>query len=73
MTSRLVTTTDIHRADGLYAELVRLYEDLEDAEIARASVKLLLLLANHVGDPDVVKEAVGLVRADCSPSPWGGA
>ena len=52
--------------DDIYAMLVDAHRDLSDAESERVNVRLVLLLANHIGDPQVIAEAVAAARADAS-------
>ena len=58
----LVTSPNIAAPDDFYAALTDLYRDLDDAESAKANAKLVLLLANHIGDAAVLKEAIALAR-----------
>lgn len=46
--------------DELYALLVDAYRDLDDAACAKFEAKLVLLLANHIGDLDTIREAIKL-------------
>ncbi len=48
--------------DALYAALVDAHRDLDDAASAKLNAKLVLLLANHVGDLAVVREAIAAAR-----------
>ena len=48
--------------DELYALLVDAYHDLDDAACAKLNAKLVLLLANHIGDLDTIREAVAAAR-----------
>ena len=50
-------------ADLLYAELVDLFRDLDDAAARVAAAKLILLLANHIGDAAVIREAIAKAHA----------
>lgn len=61
--SLLAPIRDTARADDLYAELVTLYNGLDEAQAAQASAKLILVLANHIGDPEILREACRLARA----------
>jgi hypothetical protein len=56
--------TDLGTADpdALYQMLVDAHRDLDDAASAKVNAKLVLLLANHVGDPDVIAEAITAAR-----------
>ena len=45
-------------ADAFYAKLVEAHRDLDDAASAKLNAKLVLLLANHIGDPETIDEAL---------------
>ena len=49
-------------ADAFYAKLVEAHRDLDDAASAKLNAKLVLLLANHIGDIDVIDEALAAAR-----------
>lgn len=49
-------------ADGFYEELIASQRDLSDAEAALMNAKLVLTLANHVGDREVLRQALALCR-----------
>jgi hypothetical protein len=48
--------------DGLYAALVAAHGDLDEAESLALYARLVLLLANHIGDAAVVGEAIAVAR-----------
>ena len=48
--------------DALYQMLVDAHRDLDEAASARVNAKLVLLLANHVGDIDLIAEAITAAR-----------
>ena len=48
--------------DGFYDELIAGQRDLSDDEAALMNAKLVLTLANHVGDREVLREAIALCR-----------
>lgn len=48
--------------DGFYVELVRLYDGLDRDAAEAVSARLILLLCNHIGDRDVLREAFQLAR-----------
>jgi uncharacterized protein DUF2783 len=48
--------------DGFYVELVRLYDGLDRDAAEAVSARLILLLCNHIGDPDLLREAFQLAR-----------
>ena len=49
--------------DGFYDMLLRAHEGLSDDESAALDARLVLILANHVGDPDTLREAVAAAAA----------
>lgn len=49
-------------ADGFYEELIASQRDLTDAEAALMNAKLVLTLANQVGNRAVLREALALCR-----------
>ena len=44
--------------DGFYQELIDSQRDMTDAEAEMMNCKLILILANHIGDRDVLREAI---------------
>jgi len=48
--------------DGFYEALIDSQRDLSDAEAALMNAKLVLTLANHIGDRQVLSEALQLCR-----------
>lgn len=56
----LIRTPQIDDPDGFYEELVNAQRDMPDAEAQKMLAKLVLLLANHVGDRQVLSQAVAL-------------
>ena len=69
----LIRSPQIADPDGFYEELVDAQRDLPDAEARKMMAKLVLLLANHVGDRQVLSEAIRLAgpRRPAGP-PHGG-
>ena len=59
---RLNRTPNIADADAFYEELVNAQRDLSDEQAERLMAKIVLLLANHIGDPEVLTEAIALAR-----------
>ena len=58
----LIRTPQIADPDGFFEELVDAQRDLPDADAQRLLARLLLLLANHVGDREVLGEAIRVAR-----------
>jgi hypothetical protein len=48
--------------DGLYAAIIDAHADLSEAESVALNARLVLLLANHIGDPAVLAEALTIAR-----------
>lgn len=59
---RLLTESRLADPDAVYAMLVDAHRDLTEEQSRLVSARLILLLANHVGDPAVLEEAVRLAR-----------
>jgi hypothetical protein len=55
-------------ADSFYEALLRAHEGLSDAESAALDARLVLILANQVGDLAVLREALAAARASLAPS-----
>lgn len=60
MTMNLIRTHQIDDPDGFYEELLSAQRDMTDAQAQKMLAKLVLLLANHVGDRQVLSQAVAL-------------
>ena len=50
--------------DGLYAALVAAHEGLTDAASAALNARLVFMLANQVGDQQVLLDCIAAARAD---------
>lgn len=55
--SKLITAANIVDPDGFYAELLALHEGRERDESEALNARLVLILANHIGDRAVLREA----------------
>lgn len=53
---------NIHDADGFYQELLGMQRDLDDEQATQFQARLLLVLANHVGDRAVLTQAMQVAR-----------
>ena len=51
------------RADAVYETLIRAHRKLSDEDSAALNARLVLLLANLVGDADAVRAAVEAAKA----------
>ncbi len=50
--------------DDFYESLIETHRDLSDEQSALVNAKLILLLANHIGDITVLREAMKIARQD---------
>jgi len=55
---RLNTEPNIDKPDDFYEELINSQRDLDENQVRFMNAKLVLLLANHIGDPAVIREAL---------------
>jgi Protein of unknown function (DUF2783) len=49
---------NISRPDDFYEALIALHRDLTPEQSATVNAKLVLLLANHVGDMEILRQAL---------------
>lgn len=63
MTS-LTTEPNLSDPDAFYERLIEAHRGLDGAASRRLNAKLILLLANHVGDGQVLEEALRAARGD---------
>ncbi|MEE9428673.1 MAG: DUF2783 domain-containing protein [Paracoccaceae bacterium] len=54
----LKTAANIAEPDEFYAELIAVHEGLDDDESAALNARLILLLANHIGNRAVLFDAI---------------
>lgn len=48
--------------DDLYERLVQMHEGLSEQDSLKLWAKFALLLANHIGDPAVIGDAIAIAR-----------
>lgn len=58
----LITKPNIADADGFYARLLATHKGLTEAQSHALNARLVLVLANHVGDAGVLTQALDLAR-----------
>jgi hypothetical protein len=63
MRDRLVTSPNLEDADAFYAAYVAAHEDLSAATSELLNARLVLILANQIGDRRVLEEAIRLARS----------
>ena len=71
MTTTLHLESRFTDPDDVYAALVDAHAGLSEADSRLLNAKLVLLLANHIGDPAVIAEAITVARGTQEPDPTG--
>jgi hypothetical protein len=60
--TKLTTDSRFADPDSAYRALVEARRSLSDAEASALDSKLVLILANHIGDLEVLREAITLAK-----------
>ncbi len=55
--------------DGVFALLMEAHRELDAEASRRLDARLVLILANHIGDMAVLREAIALARVTAAPAP----
>ena len=58
----LITEPHLDAPDEFYEALIETHRELSAADSHALNARLVLLLANHIGDESVVREALTLAR-----------
>jgi hypothetical protein len=58
----LVTTPNLNAPDDFYEALIDAHKDLSTDESHALNARLVLLLANHIGSFDVLRQALQAAR-----------
>ena len=61
--SKLETKSRFSNPDATYVALVEARRGLSEEQAAAFDTRLALILANHIGDLDVLKQAIALAKA----------
>ncbi|WP_170462082.1 DUF2783 domain-containing protein [Ruegeria arenilitoris] len=59
----LILTQNIDGADDFYADLLAAHDGLDKAESDALNARLVLVLANHIGDRTILKQAIDAAKA----------
>ncbi|ARC90262.1 DUF2783 domain-containing protein [Rhodovulum sp. MB263] len=59
---KLTTDPNLPDPDGFYAELLAAHRGLSETQSQALNARLILILANHVGDRETLTEALELAR-----------
>jgi Protein of unknown function (DUF2783) len=58
----LSTTTNFADPDAAFRLIVEAHRGISDEQSAALDTALVLILANHIGDPQVLREAITLAQ-----------
>ncbi|ALD92368.1 DUF2783 domain-containing protein [Cupriavidus gilardii] len=58
----LTTEPNLARPDDFYEALIDMHRELDDAQSQATNARLILLLANHIGDHETLMSALRLAR-----------
>jgi hypothetical protein len=59
---KLITQSRFPDPDAAFVALVEARRGLNEQQAADLDAKLVLILANHIGDPDILAEAIALAK-----------
>jgi len=59
----LVTAPNLAAPDDFYEQLIAMHRGLDDEASALCNARLILILANHIGDAEVLSAAMAAARA----------
>jgi hypothetical protein len=65
----LNTGPNIAAPDDFYDALIEIHRDLSPEQSQLVNAKLILLLANHIGDLEVLRHAMAKAREGVTPHP----
>ena len=64
--AELNLSPNLTEPDEFYAALIESHTGLTEEESMAQNARLILLLANHIGDCDTLKQAIKLARAQAN-------
>jgi hypothetical protein len=67
--SALITDINLADPDGFYEALINTHSDLTPTQSEALNARLVLLLANHIGDLSVLREAMKLALSSIAIDP----
>ena len=56
--TNLILKPNLADADEVYAELLAAHDNLSPEDSTALNARLILILANHIGDVDVIRQAL---------------
>ncbi len=60
--ARLIDTPNIDDRDGFYQDLLAVHDGLDESQSHALNARLVLILANHIGNHQVLGEALDLAK-----------
>jgi len=60
---KLITRSQFPDPDAAYRAVIEAHRGLSDEASANLDARLVLVLVNHIGDPEVLAEAIALAKA----------
>ena len=60
--TKLNITPNLSAPDDFYADLIQMHEGLSDDESMALNARLILILANHIGDYEALRSALSLAK-----------
>jgi len=59
---KLITASQFPDPDAAYRSIIEAHRGLSDEASANLDARLVLVLANHIGDADVLADAIALAK-----------
>lgn len=60
--SKLITAPNLELPDDFYAQLIAAHDGKSDAQSEAYNARLILVLANHIGDQNILSEALATAQ-----------
>lgn len=60
---KLISDPNLPDPDEFYARLIAAHKGLSPSESAALNAELVLILCNHIGNPEVIEQALSLARS----------
>ncbi|MCP4330303.1 MAG: DUF2783 domain-containing protein [Alphaproteobacteria bacterium] len=64
MSTEIRTELGFEDPDGIYEALIHLHDGLDPAQSRLVGARLILILANHIGDKAVIEQALEMARGE---------
>ncbi len=61
-TNQLITAPNLSEQDHFYAELLSAHDGMSDEQSQAFNARLILVLANHIGSAEVLRQALLAAR-----------